>query len=131
MHNLVHTLSLVLGGTMSPRTRGQGRGGTAIESGTRSRTAKPKPEPVESIGIEVPVHRLAEYVPASFTAASENEADPLNTEDARWYKTGEGKLMLVIDENTALEFNAESLCALTKRAESMSIVDVDDLLDLA
>lgn len=127
MHNLVHTLSLVLGGgSMSPRTRGQGLGGTA-----QKRAQKPKPEPVESIGIEVPVHKLAEYVPASFTAASDNETDPLNAEDARWYKTGDGKLMLVIDENNALEFSAESLCALTKRAESMSIVDVDDLLDLA
>lgn len=84
--------------------------------------------------LDVPVQRLAEFVPASFTATDEREANPLNMSDARWYKTGDDALTLVLDNGQAqiaLEFKATALCALAQKSVDMSACDVDDLLDLS
>lgn len=83
---------------------------------------------------EVPVQRLAEFVPASFTASNDNDANPLNVGDARWYRTGEDAISLVLGDDQqqfALEFKMSSLCALATRAQTMSECNIDDLLGLS
>lgn len=90
------------------------------------RTTQPK--------IDVPVQRLAEFVPATFTACDENENNPLNSPDARWYKTGEDAISLVLDngvQSIVLELKASAICALAQRALTMSECNIDDLLGLA
>lgn len=90
-----------------------------------SRTIQPK--------MDVPVQRLAEYVPASFTACDENENNLLNMSEARWYKTGEDAISLVLgsgQQQLVVEFKATALCALAQRAQSMSECDIDELLGL-
>lgn len=83
--------------------------------------------------IEVPVQRLAEFVSASFTACDDNENNPLNMDEARWYRTGEDAITLVVGAGgttIAFEFKASALGALTKHSSQMSVADIDQLLDL-
>lgn len=88
----------------------------------------------QKLAESVPVQRLAEFVPASFTACDENENNPLNMADARWYKTGEDAITLMLDNGVAqiaLEFKASALCALATRSQDMSECNIDDLLGLS
>lgn len=111
----------VIGGVKMAQGQGRRQRGTAT---------LPKPQDT----IEVPVQRLAEFIPASFTATDDHEANPLNLEGARWYKTGDDAITLVLgndEQQFALEFKASTLCAVATRSKDMSTCNIDDLLGLS
>jgi hypothetical protein len=115
------------GATMAPRS-----------SAVKDRTSTPKPVPQPGhIILEipenldaVPVRRIAEYVPASFTALDpENENDLLVDDDARWYRVTEESLALTTSMGV-MQFSIPALLALCARSQGMSDTDLNDVLGL-
>lgn len=77
----------------------------------------------------VPVRRVAEFVPASFTSIdTADENDILNYDDARWYRVnGEIICLTINDGETMLQFSVPALLALCARMESMSDTTLDTI----
>lgn len=100
----------------------------APQATKQRRSVVRNPEPATP-QLEVPIRRLAEFVPASFTSASEDDNDVLHDDEARWFKTGETTICLSFTQGL-LEFSIPALQALCIRAADMSETDVAEILGL-
>jgi len=79
--------------------------------------------------IEVPVHRIAEYIPAAFIAVDEGAEDALNDSEARIYKVSDDSMALVYNQGV-LTFDCTALRLVLDRLEAMSTTDLAEVLDL-
>ena len=103
---------------------------TIAKQRTRQRKAVVNPPtPTPELMQDVPVHRLAEYIPASFIAASDDDDDVLHDRESRIYKTNDHCIALVFNAGL-LEFNIEALEKVCERARTMSDTDVAEILGL-
>lgn len=87
--------------------------------------------------LEVPVQRVAEFVPASFTAALDpdtgevldKEHNTLVQDTTRWYHTGDNMVSLVIGEES-YDFRIDALSALCEAIEALEITNLEDVLGI-
>lgn len=94
------------------------------KSRSRTKAVVNPPQPLD----EVPVHRVAEYIPASFIAGADDD-DVLHDREARLYKTNDQCVALVFNAGV-LEFNIEALEKACERARTMSDTDIAEILGL-
>lgn len=109
---------------------------TVAERAGHTRTTRPVRQPEEVMlhipgNLDaVPVRRIAEYVPGSFTAIDpDNENDILVEDDARWYRVNEETLALTTSMGV-MQFTIPALLALCARSQTMSDTDLNDVLGL-
>lgn len=88
----------------------------------------PKANPTPELDNEVPVRRIAEYIPASFIATSD-EDEVLNDSEARIYKVNDHVIALAFNAGV-LEFNIEALEMVCERVRTMSDTDLAEVLGL-
>lgn len=94
-----------------------------------SRTRQVRVNNPESGAIEVPVHRIAEYIPGSFLAVDEEAEDALNDSEARIYKVSDDAMALVYNQGV-LTFDCNALRLVLDRLTDMSTTDLAEVLDL-
>lgn len=96
---------------------------------TRTVVVNPPEENHTPTHLEVPVRRIAEYIPASFLAIDDDAEDALNDPEARIYKNDDNSIALVFNAGM-LEFNIEALKMVCERVQDMSVTDMAEVLDL-
>jgi hypothetical protein len=85
--------------------------------------------PPDDDAIEVPVHRIAEYIPASFIAVDDGVEDALNDPESRIYRVKDGGMSLVYNQGV-LTFDCTALRLVLDKLEDMSETDLAEVLDL-
>lgn len=85
--------------------------------------------PPDDDAIEVPVHRIAEYIPASFIAVDDGAEDALNDPESRIYRVKDGAMSLVYNQGV-LTFDCTALRLVLDKLEDMSETDLAEVLDL-
>ena len=102
---------------------------TRTRNKSRDVVVNPPANPNPELDNEVPVRRIAEYIPASFIATSDGD-DVLNDSEARIYKVSDHVIALAFNAGV-LEFNIEALEMVCERVKTMSDTDLAEVLGLA
>jgi hypothetical protein len=102
---------------------------TIKRSGMAPRGKQIVVNPPDDDAIEVPVHRIAEYIPASFIAVDDGVEDALNDPESRIYRVKDGGMSLVYNQGV-LTFDCTALRLVLDKLEDMSETDLAEVLDL-